>query len=146
MGFKSFFTLDKWRVPEFTVVWSMFVDFLLLLNMLAQRFPCSLLPGEHNSALSVMIQMPLIQTHQDSCPFDVPLGVHSKRSHSYWCGTLWGSACIEDMCWGYRKGRKRKTILWAQAPWGNQIWLEKSRDLEGQQNSPEAPQTWWMPG
>lgn len=52
--------------------------------------------------------MPLIQTHQDSCSFDVPLGEHSRRSHSYWCGTLWGSVCIEDICWRWGKERERE--------------------------------------
>lgn len=79
--------------------------------MLARLFPYSLLPGKRNSTLSVMIQMSLIQTHQDSCSFDVPLGEHSRRSHSYWCGTLWGSVCIEDMCLGWGKGRGKNHPL-----------------------------------
>lgn len=100
MGFKLLFILVKWRVPEFTVVWSVFVDFLLLLHMLAWRFPCSLLPGKSNSTLSVMIQMPLIQTHQDSCPFDVPLGEHSRRSPLL---LMWNSLGV-SVHWGHVLG------------------------------------------
>lgn len=50
---------------------------------------------------AVIIQMPLIQSHQDSCSFDVPLGEHSKRSplllmweslgaSEQWGHVLWG--------------------------------------------------------
>lgn len=72
---------------------------------------------------AVITQMPLIQSHQDSCSFDVPLGEHSKRSplllmwESLGASEQWGHV----LGWGRGKNKNKNlssgSIRETDLPW-----------------------------